>query len=94
MLCYLIYSVLSWPGIHTALITVFIVSLTTAAESVEKLVLRIVGCLLGAGMGLLVMLRIIPQATDIGDFSLLLPIFFVSFRALRHHSTWWLREIE
>src|SRR5215472_14604824 len=69
MLCYLIYSVLSWPGIHTALITVFIVSLTTAAESVEKLVLRIVGCLLGAGMGLMVMLRIIPQATDIGDLA-------------------------
>jgi multidrug resistance protein MdtO len=71
MLCYLIYSVLSWPGIHTALITVFIVSLTTAAESVEKLVLRIVGCLLGAGMGLLVMLRIIPQTTDIGDLAVI-----------------------
>ena len=51
MLCYLIYSVLSWPGIHTALITVFIVSLTTAAESVEKLTLRIAGCLAGAGLG-------------------------------------------
>jgi multidrug resistance protein MdtO len=69
MLCYLIYSGLSWPGIHTALITCFIVSLTTAAESVEKLTLRIVGCLAGAGLGLLVMLRIIPHATDIGDLA-------------------------
>ncbi len=66
MLCYLIYSVLNWPGIHTALITCFIVSLTTAGESVEKLTLRIAGCLAGAGLGLLVMLRIIPQATNIG----------------------------
>src|SRR5262249_4048089 len=65
MLCYLIYSVLSWSGIHTALITCYIVSLTTAAESVEKLTLRIIGCLAGAGLGLAVMLRIIPLITDI-----------------------------
>ncbi len=66
MLCYLIYSVLSWPGIHTALITCFIVALGTAAESVEKLTLRIAGCLLGAGLGLLVLLRVIPFVTGIG----------------------------
>jgi multidrug resistance protein MdtO len=71
MLCYLIYSVLSWPGIHTALITCFIVSLTTAAESVEKLTLRIIGCLTGAGLGLAVMLRIIPRATDIADLAVI-----------------------
>jgi multidrug resistance protein MdtO len=69
MLCYLIYSVLSWSGIHTALITCYIVSLTTAAESVEKLTLRIAGCLGGALLGLIVMLRIIPRATDIGDLA-------------------------
>ena len=69
MLCYLLYSVLSWPGIHTALITVFIVSLTTAAESVEKLTLRIAGCLAGAGLGLAVMIWVIPRTTDIGDLA-------------------------
>jgi multidrug resistance protein MdtO len=69
MLCYLIYSVLSWPGIHTALITVFIVSLTTAAESVEKLTLRIAGCLAGAALGLFVMLRIIPHTTGVGGLA-------------------------
>jgi len=69
MLCYLIYSVLSWPGIHTALITCFIVALTTAGESVEKLTLRILGCLAGAGLGLFVMLRIIPRTTDIGGLA-------------------------
>ncbi len=60
MLSYLLYSILSWPGIHTALITCFIVSLGTAAESVEKLTLRILGCLVGAGLGLLVMIKVIP----------------------------------
>jgi multidrug resistance protein MdtO len=79
MLCYLIYSVLSWPGIHTALITCFIVALTTAGESVEKLTLRIVGCLAGAGLGLLVMLRIIPRATDIGDLAVV--VFVGAFLA-------------
>jgi multidrug resistance protein MdtO len=67
MLCYLIYSILSWPGIHTALITCYIVALTTAGESVEKLTLRILGCLAGAGLGISVMLRIVPWTTDIGD---------------------------
>jgi multidrug resistance protein MdtO len=79
MLCYLIYSVLSWPGIHTALITCFIVALTTAAESVEKLILRIVGCLAGAGLGLAVMLRVIPRTTDIGDLAVV--VFLGAFLA-------------
>jgi multidrug resistance protein MdtO len=69
MFCYLAYSVLNWPGIHTALITCFIVSLGTAAETVEKLTLRIVGCLIGAGLGLLVLLRIIPLVTGVGGLA-------------------------
>jgi multidrug resistance protein MdtO len=69
MFCYLAYSVLNWPGIHTALITCFIVALGTAAESVEKLTLRIVGCLIGAGLELLMLLRIIPHVTGIGGLA-------------------------
>jgi multidrug resistance protein MdtO len=71
MLCYLLYSILSWPGIHTALITCFIVSLGTAAESVEKLTLRILGCLVGAGLGLLVMIRVVPWVTSIGGLAVI-----------------------
>ena len=41
MFCYLVYSLLDWPGIHTCLITVYIVSLGTTAETIEKLTLRI-----------------------------------------------------
>jgi multidrug resistance protein MdtO len=65
MFCYLLYSVLDWPGIHTCLITCYIVSLTTLAESVEKLTLRIVGCLIGAALGLAVMVFVIPSYTSI-----------------------------
>jgi multidrug resistance protein MdtO len=71
MLCYLLYSILSWPGIHTALITCFIVSLGTAAESVEKLTLRILGCLAGAGVGLLVMLKVVPWVTSTGGLAVI-----------------------
>ncbi len=71
MVCYLLYSILSWPGIHTALITCFIVSLGTAGESVEKLTLRILGCLVGAGLGLLVMINVIPWVTSIGGLAVI-----------------------
>ena len=46
MFCYILYSLLNWPTIHTCLITCYIVALGTAAETVEKLSLRILGCLL------------------------------------------------
>jgi len=69
--CYLIYTVLSWPGIHTALITCFIVSQDTVAETVQKLTLRILGCLAGAGLGLAVMLWIVPSVTSIGGLVLI-----------------------
>lgn len=66
MFCYLLYSLLSWPTIHTCFITVFIVSLGTVAESVEKLSLRIAGCLVGAVLGLLTLLYVVPALTSIG----------------------------
>jgi multidrug resistance protein MdtO len=69
MTCYLIYSILNWPGIHTALITCFIVSLGTVAETVEKLTLRILGCLAGTVAGLGVMIGVIPSTTDIGHLA-------------------------
>ena len=51
MFCYVLYLLLDWPGIHTVFITCYIVSLGTTAKSVEKLTLRILGCLIGAAAG-------------------------------------------
>jgi len=65
MFCYLLYSLLNWPTIHTSFITVFIVSLGTVAESVEKLSLRIAGCLAGAALGLITLLYVVPTLTSI-----------------------------
>ncbi len=43
MFCYVVYLLLDWPGIHTCLITCYIVSLGTAAETMEKQALRFPG---------------------------------------------------
>ena len=67
MFCYVLYSLLDWPGIHTCLITCYIVSLGTAAETIEKLTLRIVGCIVGAASGIAAIVYLIPYTTSIGD---------------------------
>ncbi|HEY2529167.1 MAG TPA: FUSC family protein [Xanthobacteraceae bacterium] len=65
MFCYLLYSLLDWPGIHTCFITCYIVSLGTTAETVEKLTLRILGCLVGAAAGYAAIIFLLPYLTSI-----------------------------
>jgi multidrug resistance protein MdtO len=64
--CYLLYSLLDWPGIHTCFITCYIVAQSTAAESVEKLTLRIIGCLIGGAAGIGAIVFLLPSLTSIG----------------------------
>jgi len=66
MTCYLTYSVLDWQGIHTSLITCYIVALGSLAETVEKLTLRIAGCLVGAALGTASIVYVMPSVTSIG----------------------------
>lgn len=65
MFCYLLYSLLDWPGIHTSFITVYIVSLGTTAETVEKFTLQILGCLVGAAAGYGAIVFLVPSLTSI-----------------------------
>jgi multidrug resistance protein MdtO len=67
MFCYIAYSLLNWPGIHTCFITCYIVSLGTTAETIEKLTLRILGCLIGAALGLGAIVFVMPGVTSIGE---------------------------
>jgi len=76
MFCYVLYSLLDWPKIHTCLITVYIVSLGTTAETVEKLTLRILGCLVGAAAGIAAIVYLIPSITSIGG--LMVVVFLAS----------------
>ena len=76
MFCYVLYSLLDWPAIHTCLITCYIVALGTAAETVEKLSLRILGCLLGAAAGIAAIVFLVPDLTSIG--SLMITVFLAA----------------
>lgn len=66
ILCYVIYTGLAWQGIHTAMITCYVAALGTTGETVHKLGLRILGCLIGAAMGIGAVLFVMPQLESIG----------------------------
>jgi multidrug resistance protein MdtO len=74
MFCYMLYSLLDWPGIHTIFLTCYIVSLGTVAETVEKLMLRILGCLIGAAAGLGALIFVMPSLTSIEDLMAIVSI--------------------
>ncbi|TCW79485.1 fusaric acid resistance protein [Burkholderia sp. SRS-46] len=67
MFCYLLYLQLDWSGIHTCFITCYMVSLGTTAETVEKLTLRIAGCVVGALIGTAAIVFVVPSLSSIGQ---------------------------
>ena len=67
MFCYLLYLQLDWSGIHTCFITCYMVSLGTTAETVEKLTLRIAGCIVGALIGTAAIVFVVPSLSSIGQ---------------------------
>lgn len=67
MFCYLLYSQLDWSGIHTCFITCYMVSLGSTAETVEKLTLRIAGCIVGALLGTAALVFVVPSLSSIGE---------------------------
>lgn len=88
VLCYLIYTVLQWDGVHTAMITCYVAALGTVGETVRKLTLRILGCLIGAAMGALALVFVMPGLTSIGGlmglvFAGVLPAAWVSSGSAR-----------
>lgn len=79
MLSYLAFMVLDWPGIHTCIITCFIVALPTMGEMVSKLTLRISGALVGGAIGIGSIIFVMPHLDGITGFLVL--IFGVSLLA-------------
>lgn len=68
---YFIYTAFDWFEIHTAMITCFYVALGSTGETLHKSTLRIVGCLIGAAMGIASIYFLMPHMTDIGQLLLL-----------------------
>lgn len=71
MACYLFYAATDWQGIHTSLITCYMVALGSAAETTEKLLLRITGAVAGAVVGLALIVWVLPRLDDIGGLLVL-----------------------
>ncbi|AKR49511.1 FUSC family protein [Acetobacter pasteurianus] len=79
MSSYLLFKMLDWPGIHTCIITCFIVALPTTGEMISKLTLRITGALIGGVIGILSIIWVMPHLDGITGFLVL--VFGVSLLA-------------
>lgn len=75
MLCYVFYTGVQWPGVHTALLTCIILALPSVGATAHKGVTRVVGCALGSLISLAATVFIIPHLDSIvGLLALTLPI--------------------
>jgi multidrug resistance protein MdtO len=61
MTAYITYTALDWTGIHTAMITCFFVAQESAAATMHKLTLRIVGALIGGTLGIAALILVLPR---------------------------------
>src|SRR5262249_12045531 len=60
-----------WPGIRTCIVTCMIVALGTEGATIQKGTLRISGAVVGAAMGFLAILLLIPSMESIASLTLL-----------------------
>ncbi|MCK6964528.1 FUSC family protein [Enterobacter bugandensis] len=60
-ICYIFYTSVQWPGIHTSMLTCIIVAVPGLGASVQKCMLRIGGCLIGSLMALFCTIFILPH---------------------------------
>lgn len=70
-LCYLLYNVLAWPEIATAVTTCYLTALTTVGSSRQKQALRFGGTLIGAAISLGAQVFVLPYIDSIAAFMVL-----------------------
>ncbi len=75
MLGYLFYTASDYYGIHTVFYTPLIIALASTGATIHKGFLRIVGCIIGAGLGLICSIWVIPRFETLATF--LLVVFCV-----------------
>jgi len=71
MICYVLQSAVDWPGIRTCIVTCMIVGLTSEGATIQKATLRLSGALVGALLGFLSILLLIPGMESITSLVLL-----------------------
>ena len=70
LICYFTFIGFDYPEIYTCLITVFVVALATTGASHQKAILRFGGAAVGALMGLVALVFVLPSVDGIGGFLL------------------------
>jgi multidrug resistance protein MdtO len=79
MLCYIAYTAMDWPGIHTCTITCVVVALSSAGATIHRASLRLLGALIGGGLAILATVFVVPHVESIGELLLLiLPVAALS----------------
>src|SRR5712671_6662523 len=71
MAAYILYTSLDWSGIHTAMLTCFLVALDGAGATIHRLTLRIAGAVVGAGLGIAAIVFVLPHLETVGGLALL-----------------------
>ncbi|GAN65358.1 FUSC family protein [Acetobacter orientalis] len=74
MLSYTLFKMLAWQGIHTCVITCFIVALPTMGEMISKLTLRISGALIGGALGIGSIILCMPHLQNSAAFLALMAV--------------------
>lgn len=64
------YKMLNWPGVHTCMITCFIVSMPTMGAVMDKQILRIGGSLLGCSLSMFIITFLMPHMTNVAQLLL------------------------
>jgi multidrug resistance protein MdtO len=78
MVCYVFYTAVQWPGIHTAMLTSFILALPSLGATSHKGLTRMVGCALGSIVALAAAVFIIPHLDTItGLLAVTLPVMAI-----------------
>jgi multidrug resistance protein MdtO len=72
MLCYIVYTALDWPGIHTCVITCAVIALTSNGATIHKGALRLAGALCGGALALLATVFVVPHLDTLGGLLLLI----------------------
>ncbi len=71
MIGYLFYTASDYYGIHTVFYTPLIIALASSGATIHKGLLRIVGCIIGGGLGLICLAWVIPRYETLGTFLLI-----------------------
>lgn len=77
--CYVFFTAVKWPGIHTSMLTCIIVAVPGLGASMQKSLLRFAGCIVGSLFALLCAIFILPNLdTIVGLLLMVIPVIAFS----------------